>query len=89
MQNVVLFSGDALVRIDVTSNATVAYAAALTGSSGRIIRYGRIASRCDGRCRYKYVHYAYVGHTSDRYVSERNAVGGNLSLYIAVGRVTV
>ena len=40
---------DASSGIAANGNAAVVYAVALTGCSGRTIRYGRIVSRGDGR----------------------------------------
>ena len=53
--------------IAASSNVAIAYTTTLTGSSERTTEYGRIASRCDGRCRCRAegVRCSYVGHAAD------------------------
>ena len=54
--------------IAASSNIAIAYTATLTGLLERTAQYGRIVSRCDGRCRCDYVYYACVGHAADGYI---------------------
>lgn len=59
-----------------SSNSAVVYAAALTGSVGRTTRYDQIASCCDGRCRYEYVQFPYVGRATDGYIDNGHSADG-------------